>query len=230
MYYYELEDDIDFLCGSTSASYPTADKLRNVNIAYQDIARLIWSSTGEWSYDDSNATDLPIAATNLVHNQQDYALPSTAQRIQRVEVKDIGGDYRKLDQIDIQDVAIAMPEFQETAGLPIYYDLIGNSIMLYPIPSSAYTTLTSGMQVYFDRTITELTGGSAQIPGFATPFHRILSYAAALDFTTNPQQRQFLMTQRQKLEQGLINFYAKRNIEEHPQIKPLMRKYSNQYK
>jgi len=40
----EIKSDIDFLCGSTSATYLDADKIRNVNIAYQDVARVIWES------------------------------------------------------------------------------------------------------------------------------------------------------------------------------------------
>lgn len=40
----QLKSDIDFLCGSTSGTYPDADKIRNMNIAYQDVARVIWES------------------------------------------------------------------------------------------------------------------------------------------------------------------------------------------
>jgi hypothetical protein len=76
-----LKSQINFLCGSTSATYPDADKVRNMNIAYQDVARLIWESASGWQYDDSNATTLPIAKGSLVHNQQDYSLPSTETKL-----------------------------------------------------------------------------------------------------------------------------------------------------
>ena len=64
-----LFKDIDYLCHSTSGSYLTGDKLRNINFALQDVARVIWDSTGERQYDDKYYTDLPIATTTLVNNQ-----------------------------------------------------------------------------------------------------------------------------------------------------------------
>lgn len=226
----QLKDDVDFLCGSTSATYPDATKIRNFNIAYNDVARLIWDSAGGWQYDDSNKTDFGIATTNLVHSQQDYSLPTTAQRLERVEVKDSQGSWWKLKQIDSNEIDLALPEYQETDGLPTYYDVLGSSIFLYPQPSSAYCTLTSGLQVYFDRNVTEIaTTATTSSPGFATPFHRILSYAAAIDFTQEPNQRQFLVIQKDRLEKGLIKFYSSRNIERQTRIVPHNKKYWRQY-
>lgn len=222
--------DIDFLCGSTSATYSLADKTRNVNIAYNDVARLIWESAGGWQYDDSNSTTLPIAKTTMVHSQQDYSIPSTILRVQRVEVKDANGNWRKLDPIDVTDTAIAMPEFQETPGMPIYYDMIGSSLMLYPPPASGSCTLASGLAIYVDRGVTELTTASTATPGFATPFHRILSYAAALDFVQDNTQREFLMAQKARMEQGLIRFYSKRAPEIKTRIKPATAKRWKNYK
>jgi hypothetical protein len=213
MTFNEITQDVDFLCGSTSATYSTSNKTRNINIAYHDVARQIWDSAGDWQYDDSNATTLPISQTTLSHNQQDYSIPTTAQRIHRVEVKDNGGDWHKLQQLDLHDIDIGREELYKSPSLPIYYDIVGRSIMLYPSPSSAYTTLASGLAVYVDRNVTEFpTTATTTEPGFATPFHRILSYAAALDFVHDPNQRQFLQRQKDKLEQGLSRFYSKRNI------------------
>lgn len=221
----EIKSDIDFLCGSTSATYSDANKIRNVNIAYQDVARLIWESAGGWQYDDSNATSLPIAKTTLVHNQADYSLPSTSQRVHRVEVKDHAGNYIKLDPVDWSDIRVSTTEFLGDPGLPQYYDLIGRSVILYPTPHSGYVTTTSGMAVYVDRDVTNFaTTAATTTPGFATPFHRILSYAAALDFVQDERQRQFLALQKQRLEQGLVRFYSKRAVEQKTTIKPFGKK------
>jgi hypothetical protein len=227
----EIDNDVDFLCGSTSASYPVADKRRNENIAYQDVARLIWQSAGGWQFDDSNATTLPVARTTLVHNQQDYTLPSTCQRVEEVVVKDSGGTWNKLKPFDIHDTTIAPEEYMGDSGMPIYYDLIGRSIMLYPTPSSAYCTMASGMGVYVNRDVTEfpVTAGTGYTPGFATPFHRILSYATAIDFTQDNSERNLLVQLKTRLEQGLINFYAKRDVENTPSIKPRSKKLWRQY-
>jgi hypothetical protein len=88
----ELDADIDFLCGSTSATYSTTSKRRNMNIAYRDVARLIWEVDTGWVYDDSNANTRPHAYTSLVNNQQDYSLPSNAQVVERVDVLDGAGN------------------------------------------------------------------------------------------------------------------------------------------
>lgn len=227
----ELKSDVDFLCGSTSATYLVADKVRNMNIAYHDVARLIWDSTDGWQYDDSNATTLPIAKTTLVHNQQDYSIPSTAQRVHRIEVKDNGGNWVKLEPIDSHDIqGIALPEYYSSAGLPRQYDMIGSSIMLYPVPHSAHCTLASGMAVYVDRNVTELAAtATTTTPGFATSFHRILSYAAAIDFSQDSQTRQNFLMQKDRLERGLVKFYGKRNVERPVSINPRSKRYWRQY-
>jgi hypothetical protein len=226
----ELKNDVYFQTGSTSASYPNADLIRNLNIAYQDVARLVWSSAGGWQFDDSNATTLPIAKTTLVHNQQDYTLPSTTQKVEAVVIKDSAGTWTKLKPFDIHDTSIAPESYMEGAGLPLYYDLVGRSIMLYPTPSSAYCTMASGIGVYVSRDVTEfpVTGTSA-VPGFATPFHRILSYAASIDFVQSDNERQLLVSLKDRLEKGLINFYAKREVESGTAIKPAHKKFWRNY-
>lgn len=225
-----LDADIDFLCGSTSGTYSPTNKRRNMNIALQDVARLIWESEGGWQYDDSNATTLPLAKGTLVHNQQDYSVPPTAQRVEGVIVKDSGGNWIKLKPIDNMDVDIAMPEYMENAGLPVYYNLIGRSIELYPKPSSAYCTLASGLGVYVSRDVTEFAvSATTETPGFPTAFHRILSYAASIDFTQDPTHRQQLAIQKDRMEKGLTRFYSKRAVETKTSIKPRGKKTWRQY-
>lgn len=227
----QIKADINFLCGATSGTYSDTDKVRNINIAYHDVARLIWDSVDGWNYDDSNATTLPIAKTTLVHNQQDYSLPTTAQRVHRVEVKDSVGNWVKLLPIDAPDIDGALPEYLGgQAGLPLRYDLIGRSIMLYPIPHSGYVTTASGMAIYVDRDVTEIaTTATTTVPGFATPFHRILSLAASIDFVQDDKQKESLMVQKQRLEQGLSRFYSRRSVEAPTRIKPHGMKYRRRY-
>ena len=225
MNFSQITADIDFLCNSTSASYPLAAKTRNINIHYQDVARLIWTSAGGWQYDDSNASTLPIATATMVHSQQDYSLPATTQRLERVEVKDSSGNWNLVKYLDIHEIRIAAPEYLETDGLPLYYDIIGRSIMLYPAPSSAYVTLTNGLQVYVNRDVTEFpTSATTTEPGFATSFHRILSYGAALDFVQDEAMRKHLLIQKDRLEKGMVKFYSHRPVEGPTQIKPFAKK------
>ena len=103
---------------------------RLINIWYRRANSWIWEVTGTWEYDDSNYTNLPVATTDLVDGQRDYELPSSAQMVMRVEVLDSDGNWRLLtpfDETQVKDQA--MSEFYETAGLPVYYDLKGRSII-----------------------------------------------------------------------------------------------------
>lgn len=230
-----LVEDTLYNCGlptvsASYSSYALVDITRNINNAYLDTIAKIWNAAAGWQFDDSNQTSLPVGYTTVVHNQQDYELPSTAQRIARVEIKDAGGNFQLLKQIDIHDVNNeAMSEFRSGNGMPQFYDLVGRSVMLYPTPSSAYCTLTSGMAVYVDREpILFTTASTTASPGFASSFHKILSYGAAIDFVQDDATQNRLVAMKTRLENQMISFYSKRNIERNANIK--IRKRINTYK
>jgi hypothetical protein len=227
----QIKDDIDFLCESNSVSYTDENKIRNINIHYQEVASKIWEAAGDWEYDDSNRTDIPWATTTLVAGQSDYELPSTCQRLQRVEVKDGSGNYVLLAQKSLHDIDIATTEYHESDGTPIYYDVVGRSIILYPAPATGHVTLSAGLKAYFDRDVEEfttLTAGSTT-PGFATAFHRILSLGASIDYVRDENDRRLLVGQKAALENGLKRFYGKRNVEGKTTIKPASKKKWRQY-
>lgn len=225
-----LVEDTDFLCGTNSDTYPLADKVRNINNHYLNVNRLIWEVAEGWQYDDSNKTDLPIATTTLTHNQKNYTIPSTAQRVQRIEVKDINGNWRVLDQIDVNDIKSSINDYMEMAGMPVQYDIIADSVFLYPSPSSAYCFGTDDMQIYFDRCVTEFTTASTTAsPGFAAPFHRILSLGAALDNEKDDLKIRRMTAEKSDLIEGLKRFYSHRNVERKNSIRPAGRKRWQQY-
>jgi len=225
-----LLPDIDFLCGTTSTSYPTEDKIRNINQSWHEVSRIIREAEYGWQYDDINAADFPIATTTLVHGQQDYELPDGAQGVEKVEVKDDSGDYGKLIQMDWHDIDTAMSEFKETNGFPQYYDLIGDSVFLYPAPSSADVTTVSGLKLYFSRDITELaTSATTATPGFATPYHRILSLDAAIMFEQDASQLAKFVDMRDRLTKSMIKFYSSRNVERPRTIRPYSKLRWRQY-
>ena len=225
-----LYDDIDGLCTSTSATYPIADKRRNILAAYNQVNSLIWESAGGWQYDDSNRTTLPVAQSTLVHNQQDYSLPTSSQRIERVQIKDNGGTWRKLKAMDSRDVRDeALEEFGNEYGTPVYYDLVGRSINLYPIPTSASVTLASGISVTVSRDVSAFASASSAEPGFAKQFHRILSLAAAIDFTKDASENSRFRQMKERLETGLTRFYSKRAEENKTQIAPRGKRNWRQY-
>lgn len=226
----QLSQDTHSLCGSTSGTYTPTNLIRNINVEYQSVARLIRESAGGWSYSDNNTTNSPTWTTTLTHGTQAYNIPSTIQKVQEVTVKDKSGNWIKLLPFDIHDTNLAPQEYYQSAGMPIYYDLVGTQIDLYPTPSSAYATLISGMCVFVEKDITEFaTTATTTIPGFATPFHRILSLAAAIDYTQDINQKQFLAQQKARLEQGLTKFYSNRSVESRTAIKPRGQRNWRQY-
>jgi len=230
-----LVEDVLYNCGlptvsASYSSYSLADITRNINNAYLDTVAKIWNAAAGWQYDDSNQTTLPVGYTTVVHNQQDYELPSTAQRIARVEVKDAGGNFQLLKQIDIHDVnSEAMSEFRSGGGMPQYYDLVGRSIMFYPTPTSGSCTLASGIAVYFDRTPDLFTTASTTAsPGFADSFHKILSYGAAIDFVQDKGAQDRLVAMKARLENQMTAFYSKKNVKRKANIR--IKKNINRYK
>jgi len=203
---------------------------RLINIWYRRVNSWIWEVTGTWEYDDSNYTDLPVATTDLVDEQQDYELPSTAQRIMRVEVLDSDGNWSLVypfDETQVRDQA--MSEFYETAGLPIYYDLKGRSILLYPKPSSDDVTLTNGLKVYFSRDISEFSStDTTKEPGFVSNFHRLLSLGASYDYAVSramTDRVNYLKLQINEMVQELKNFYGERHRDMKTRIIPRKQNY-----
>lgn len=214
-----LTDVMAWCFGSSSnddlTAYPLADKTRNINAWYDRVVGLIMQADNNWQWDDANQTDLPVATTALVANQQDYGLNAAVQyKILKVEILDSSGDGHPLDPIDYDDKkGIAMTEYKETAGTPKEYDLVANSIYLYPKPDYAKAL---GLRIYFQRGASYFVStDTTKVPGFAEPFHRILSYGASLDWLSinhSGSPRIPLLEKRIKeLEAAIIDFYSTRH-------------------
>jgi hypothetical protein len=209
-----------FLLGLDSAdttSYPIADFTRSANSWTRNGVFTIWKNTSTWEFDDSNYTTFPIGTADLVDLQQDYALPTNALEVQRVEILDANGDYQILKQFDKAQVENqSLTEFYETAGMPAYYDIIGSAIFLYPKPATASVTLTDGLKVYLSRDIDEFTvADTTQNPGFFATFHPYVAYGAALDYAIaknmDVNRVNILNMGLAKYEDAMKTYYAKRN-------------------
>jgi len=223
--YLGLVQDIDFLLfgNSTATSpYAIADKTRNINSWYDTVASLIIKANANWEWDDNNKTDLPIATTSLVANQQDYNISGDSfLRILKVELKDNNGNWQALRPITLDDKRQeSMTDYQKTAGTPMEYDKIGNSIFLYPKPS--YSQAAS-LKVYYQRNVTHFVStDTTKVPGFAENFHRILSYGASLDYAIA-----FGMSNKiaiftpiiERMKPEIQDFYAMRSHEEKSTMK-----------
>ena len=174
---------------------------------------------GIGKFDDSNYTDLPIGTQTLVASQSAYTFNDNFLQILEVQIKDVNGDWiiiKPIDQIEISG-NIPLEQKFETAGLPIYYDKISSdTIKLYPAPSAADCTLASGLKIKFKRTASvftaaEVTAGT-KAPGFASPFHILLVYMAAIPYCMSYKKDRVTLYQREVeiLTKDMLTFYVLR--------------------
>lgn len=198
-----------------------AEFIRLLNARYRMADTEIWKATGEWDFDDSNQSTLPMATTALVSSQSDYALPSTARKVERVEVKDINGNWNLVYPIDkSQFNEEAMTEFEETDGIPKYYDMVGNSLYLYPAPDTSLTSTTSSLKLYAARDIvafsTTVNGTTSAVePGFDNHFHRYISLGASHDWCMGKplQKTPVLKQQLKEITDDIHEYYGSRHTD-----------------
>jgi hypothetical protein len=209
-----------------TTTLPFNQFFRSANIKLRDLAFILWKNSSDWEFDDSNYTDFPIATTDLVASQQDYPLPSTALSIERVEVMDDNGDYVVLKQIDKTDDKV-YPHLERYSeeGMPREYDLVGNSLFLFPTPNASDTTLTAGLRLYFSRDIHEFeTTDTTEEPGVPKIFHPSIAYGVAYDFSVgkgmSQQAQQNLQYGVMKYEKMLGEFTSRRNKDKKIRVKP----------
>jgi len=212
------------LTKSDSTSFPTSEVVDSSNRAMDRITSLIRDAEGRWQWDDSNNTDLPIATTGLVTNQQDYSLDGLHYRISRAEVQDSAGNWTRLKSMDAVDVYDqALTSFLNTAGTPQYYDKVGNSLFLYPKPNF---TQTASLKLYFERGPSYFTTSEdTKTPGFNPIFHRLVALWCAYDYALINilPVAKTLREEIQVMEDQLEDYYALRDPDDRIKlaIRPL---------
>jgi len=216
-----------FLTNTNSTSFPAADMLIAINNAYERVVSLIMQVDGRWEWDDDNQTNLPIATTTLVAAQQDYTLSVNHLDIKRVEVLDSSGNYVHLTPINESDLrGVALTEFMETDGMPVYYDKVGSSIMLYPAPATGSVTLAAGLKVYFSRppllfSAAEVTTGT-KVPGFNSLYHSLIPLWVANDYFLSKSMTNkipAIMNEANRLEDAIQDAYQVRSKDENIRLR-----------
>jgi len=144
-------DEVNDICNSDNNSYPLASKTRRVNQALDRFFTLAMQADGKWVYDDPSYGTDPIQTIDLVNGQQVYDIGTFASEvlyILRTEALDSGGEAHLLDRLDRTFVKTALTEYQNVPGQPTQYDLVGQSIYLYPEPNF---DSTDSLKFYFRR-------------------------------------------------------------------------------
>lgn len=178
-----LVEDIDFICTTDATSYPLKDKARNMNrhlyVAICDYLK----ATKRASFDDPNNTGLPISTFTLVDQQVQYSLPTNLLKVEAIEVKDNAGNWTRLQELDKSELARSITDFENTPGIPRYYDIVGENIFLYPAAASGQVTLSDGGKIHYSREIDAFTStDTTQEPGIPELGHRIVSLGASCDY------------------------------------------------
>ena len=191
----DLISDVTFLLGGVDLNrYSLKDRTRNINSRQSMVWSSIFESYGGWLFMDDNtagqssnvtsgSNDGPFAdqAIDNTHNGL-FALPTGALTVIGVEIKYLNGTTW---------IPITMMTHEEflrmggdsafpTAATPWAALVYGDVVRLLPAPNYSQS---ASLRVFFDQEMgyfasTETTA----VPGFASPFHRMLSIGAALDF------------------------------------------------
>jgi len=217
-----IVDEIRSLTDTDTTSYPIADVIRRVNIAYEELIGEIINADGVWQYDDTNHTDLPRGTGTLVEGQQTYSFASEYLQITMIEIKDNNGFWRKIEQIDPSDLKDESPDERfglksdgnPNTGFPLYYDVLGDTIFLYPAPTATNVTLASGLRVWFKRTVDLFTtADTTQSPGLPSTHHVLLAYMAAQPYNMLYHADRVLLIQKKidEMRKSLIAHYSVRN-------------------
>lgn len=211
---------------SETTTLPLSEFFRSANEWNRQVNTWIMQVEAGWKwYDGNNNGALPIYIGSLTNLKQTVSLPSTALKIEKIEVLDANGNYQivqPINQMEISRQGYSMSEFYKTAGLPVFYEPVGNLIVFYPAPSSSYMTLTNGFKIFFNGTSVafEITDTSTK-PGFAENFHKIISAGSALDFASSRQMANAISTLASRintLRGDLQEFYSSRQSALRPQI------------
>jgi len=220
-----LYEDALYWSGANSNSFPVdPDFTRAANLGLDRVHQLILRSDGRFQFDDENlSTELLDTTLTLTSGTQKYELGAAWLKIARVRVKEANGDWRTLKPVDRRSLSDSQ---LAASGTPWAYDKLGNFLYLVDTPNY---TQANGIEVqyqrepdYFDPTDT------TKEPGFASPFHRLISLYAALDYVesnTIPNRADVIRARIGRppspetndpgsgMEMELCNFYASRDAD-----------------
>jgi len=218
--------EIDRLCDTTDTSYTRLDKTARANDALEELIGEIVVADGTFQYDDTNYTTSPRGKGNLEEGKASYSFVAEYLTIDQVDVL-VGNLYTRLQPIDPEELGgLSAEQYfgvdasgNPAKSIPLYYDLLGDTITLYPAPAAASgVTLVDGLRVTFSRTAMLFTATSATTadttePGLPSPYHVLLAYMAAIPYCMTYKKDRFALYEKKKdeLKKKLIAFYGLRD-------------------
>src|SRR3990167_5957824 len=218
----ELNQETRDLCDADTVSYPAATLLRRVNSSLETLVGKIINADGNWQYDDTNYTDLPVGTGNLVSGQSSYSFSAEYLDILEVMILTTGGIYQRITPFDPSELGMSFDDWVGSAtgtppnGFPQYYDKLGDSIRLDRSPTATHATLTNGLKVRFKRTADLFTSAQVttgtKVPGIASPYHQLIAYMAAIPYCMSYKKDRVALYEKKVVEmtRDMILHYSKR--------------------
>lgn len=217
----DLNTLIDFLSDSDDTNFPVARKVHLLNAALEEVVGKIINADGTWQYDDTNFTDLPVGTGTLVEGQEAYSFSSDYLQIEAIEIKNADGLFERISPLDHQELGGVSPQEyfgidssgNAEKGFPRYFDQMGDTIRLYPAPTSTDVTLSGGIKVYFKRKPDLFTtSDTTQEPGIPSPYHSMLAYMAAIPYCVKFHKDRVPLYQKKvdEMMENLIEHFAHR--------------------
>ena len=218
----DLVSFINFLCDSNATSYPIADKVRNSNAALKELVAEIITADGNWQFQDTNIANLSEGTITLIASQADYSFNEEFLAVEQISIKDVNGNWRVLKHLDPREFKdVAIEEYFAATGLPTYYDVIGDTIFLYPAPIAANVTLAAGLKVRFKEDIDIFTtSDTTQEPGIPSTHHSLVAYMASIPYCLKYKQDRVALYEKKVMDmkKTLIDIYVNRNKDDRPQF------------
>ena len=205
---------------------------RYLNNGLNRLSTVIGDADTRWQFHDSNYTTHPIAKTTLVAGQRDYKLADIHQEVRHVYVKNSDGKDVPLQPIDEHDIAKGgqSPEtFLETDGMPMYCDKKGRSLFLYPAPAAGQVTTSEGLVVSYSSSPSYFASDDiTKTAGVPPIFQNYPAIFASIEYATNNKMRskaKDFKVEMLEMEEMIRAFYAKRDKDDKPQLRPRKRNY-----
>jgi hypothetical protein len=170
-----LRGETRYLTNTNTTTYTNADLDASINNYLDLFTTEILDSMDEWDYQGE------IATTDLVASQQEYVFPTDILKIKRIEISYDGTKWYLANPMDINERGEATDTTSianDFSTSDPFYDLMDNSLMLYPIPTSS---VVGGLKIWYEKLQTHLSTDTDS-PNFARPFHKGLCYGAAKDY------------------------------------------------
>src|SRR3990167_10106497 len=220
--------DIDFLLFGSSATlntdYSLVDRIRNVNIAWDEVVAELYKADPNHKWDDTSNSDFPIATTSLDANADHYVMLDSSLVVHRVRMKN-RDESAWLTLTPALRSELTDTDLNST-GEPSKYYKLGGAIFPLPVPDYG---VAGGVELEFQRggnhfTTTDTTAS----PGFNSQFHQVLSIKAAKRYAlANNMSEKVEMLDRMLngdnnevgIMKKMIEHYQLRSPDEKPRFK-----------